>query len=111
MEIRDNNSVYILAPLSPVLDKNEAKRVFFNLEQETRRIALDLSYVVDCTADFFEALNEFSKKKEVSLFNITSDIFVLLNSLGLDRCIKLFVSELDFEENSREIVNRRFSLV
>ena len=111
MEIRDSEKFYIVTPLSSILNEYESRRIFNDLSAESRDLAIDLSYVTDCTIDFFELLKNFALERRLSLFNISAELFVLLNNLGIDKCIKLFVSELDFIENSREMVNRRFSIV
>ena len=111
MLVRYNNKICIFAPLSVKLDKRVCRRLFSKLNNESRQIALDLSYVADCTIDFCEALTEISKRKNVSIFNIPSDIFALFNIMNIDKCTNLFVSEIDFEENSRRLINRKFSFV
>jgi anti-anti-sigma regulatory factor len=112
MEIRENNDTYIIVPLSPVLDAYEASRIFSDLvENESRRVAVDLSCVVDCTIDFIENLKNFSLKKEIGFFNIPSDIFVLFNMMSVDKLSKLFVSESDFMADARRLLNRKFKVL
>lgn len=111
MEIRDNEKVCIFAPLSPKLDKYESSRILNKISKERREIALDLRFVQDCTIDFIEALKEIASSKKIGIFNIPSDIFVLFNIMQIDKTVKLFVCEPDFEENSRQLINRQFSLV
>ncbi len=111
MEIRDNEKVCIFAPLSPTLDKYESSRILKKISNESREIALDLRFVQDCTIDFIESLKEIASIKKIGIFNIPSDIFVLFNIMQIDKTVKLFVCEPDFEENSRQLINRQFSLV
>lgn len=108
MEIRDNEKVCIFAPLSPKLDKRESLRIFDKIIRENRDVALDLRFVQDCTIDFIETLKEIASTKKIGIFNIPSDIFVLFNIMQVDKSAKLFVCEPDFEENSRQIINRQF---
>jgi anti-anti-sigma regulatory factor len=110
MEIRDNDKICIFAPLSPNLDKYESARLAKNINSESREVAIDLQYVEDCTIDFIELLRKISKIKEIGIFNIPSDIFTLINIMGIDKVVKIFVNELDFEENQRQLINRRFSI-
>lgn len=111
MEIRENDTLCILAPLSKKLDMYETERIFSELEKESRQIAIDLYHVTDCTFEFLEHLQLFSIRKTLGIFNIPADIFVLFNTMSIDKTAKLFVSELDFIENSRQILNRKFSLI
>ena len=112
MEIRDNENICIIAPLSAYLGARECKRLFEELIQEKRATAIDLKYVSDCSIEFIEALKDFSKKnKNVGIFNIPSDIFALFNIMNVDRVSSLFVSQIDFEENVRQLINRKFSIV
>lgn len=111
MEIRENENVCIITPLSEKLDKRESQRLINEVNNENKRISLDLSLVHDCTVDFIEALRNLSKDKDIGIFNISSDIFALFNYMNMDKYVKLFVCETDFEENSRQLVNRRFSIL
>jgi len=109
MEIRDDEKTYIVTPLSPKIDKRESERIFSNIyNEEEREIAIDFSFVQDCTIEFIETLKKYSSVRKISAFNIPSDIFVLFNFMGMDKFIKLFVSEMDFENNERRLVNRSF---
>ena len=110
MEIRDNNKICIIAPICAKLDKYKTKRVLNKINSETRQVAIDLSYVQDCSIEFIEALKTLTNKK-IGIFNIPSDIFVLFNIMSLDKSVELYVSELDFEEKSRQLINRKFSIV
>lgn len=110
MEIRENSDVFIITPINQNLNDYKVDKIFKKINSETRRVALDLSYVQSCSDCFFSNLLNL-KNKNLSIFNIPSDIFVLFNHMKIDKKIKLFVSELDFEENSRQLINRRFSVV
>jgi hypothetical protein len=111
MEIREYNDTYILTPLSPRMDKRETQRLFSNIAFENKKIALDLGYVQDCTIDFLEKIKEFALQNEIGVFNIQSDLFALFNFMDLDKSVGLFVSESDFVENARRLINRKFSIV
>ena len=111
MEIRDNENLCIYAPLSPKLNSYESKRLFNELANDSRIVGIDLSYVCDCTIDFIEELKALSKIKNIGIFNIPSDIFTLFNFMNLDKTAELYVSELDFLEGSRKLINRKFAVV
>ena len=111
MEIRDTEKVCIFAPLSPKLDRYESSRILSKISKENREIALDLRFVQDCTIEFIESLKEMAKIKNIGVFNIPSDIFVLFNVMQIDKSVRLFVSEPDFEDNARQLINRQFTVV
>lgn len=111
MEIRENHSTCVFAPLSKILDREESLRLIKNLQSEHRNIAIDLQHVNYCSLDFIEELTKITHQKKIGIFNIPSDIFVLFNVMGFDKAANLFVNEIDFSENKRQLINRKFSLV
>ncbi len=111
MEIRDNENICILAPMSSKLDRSQCLRLSERVLNDNRKIAIDLKFVQDCTIDFIETLKNISSIKKIGIFNIPSDIFVLFNVMGIDKNLKLFVCEPDFEEDSRQLINRQFSVL
>ncbi len=111
MEIKNNEKFCIFAPQCGKLDYNESERLIREISAETRQVGIDLKYVYDCTIEFIEAMKEAAKNKKISIFNIPSDIFVLFNIMKLDRAVNLYVSESDFELETRRLINRNFQLV
>jgi len=112
MKIHEQNGTCIITPLSPILNKRECTRIFEILKNSVcPKFALDLSCVEDCTIDFLNSAKDFSNITRLSFFNISSDVFALINYLGLDKCIDLFVSEEDFIKNTHRIIRRRFEIV
>ena len=109
MEINVKDNCYIITPLSPKLTDRETQRLNEELRNtQNLRVALDMSFVQDCTFDFIEEIKNY---KNISLFNISSDIFAILTSMNLDKKLKLFVSEWDFLNNKHQLLNRKFTLV
>lgn len=111
MEIRDTEKVCILAPLNPVLDSYESSRILKRILADSREIALDLRFAHDCTIEFIEMLKEAAALKNIGVFNIPSDIFALFNFMQVDKFARLFVSETDFEEETRQLINRQFAVL
>lgn len=111
METRENDKICIISPLCAKLDKYGTERLNKTVMAETRQIAIDLSYVQDCTIDFINWLKSISNQRKLGMFNIPADLFVLFNVMNLDKSIQLFVSEGDFEENARQLINRKFKVV
>ena len=101
-KFKPNESLKLSFPFSKLFEKILA---------DSRKIAIDLAYVNDCTIDFIECLKKVSQTKKIGIFNIPSDIFVLFNTMKLDKEVELYVSELDFINSSHQLLNRNFSLV
>lgn len=111
MEIRENEKFCIFAPLGGKLDLRESERLLKEISAETRQVGIDLKYVYDCTIDFIDILKHSAKSKQIAIFNIPSDIFALFNIMKLDKAVNLYVSENDFQEHTRRLINRNFQLV
>jgi len=60
MEIRENDYTCIIAPLSRKLTDRESKRIFKECSNDNRRVAIDLSYVSECSYDFICTYCTFS---------------------------------------------------
>ena len=105
--VKDN--CFIITPLSPKLAVREVQRIEEELNNiGEQKIAFNLACVNDCTIEFIERIKNY---KNISLFNIHSDIFAILTSMNLDKSIKLFVSEMDFLNDKHQLINRKFSLI
>ena len=108
MEIKESEKYYIITPLSPKLGERESQRIREEITENPKRIGIDMSFVQDCTIDF---INQIVNFKNISLFNISSDIFAILTSMNLDKSIPLFVSEMDFLDDKHQLLNRKFTIV
>ena len=111
MEIRDNDKICIYAPLATKLCRYESLRLLKNVLKEQRLVGIDLNYVEECSIEFINALKEISSVKNIGIFNIPSDIFTLFNVMQIDKCVNLFVSEMDFKANQHQLINRKFVVV
>ena len=111
MEIRENDRFCIYAPLNNHLGSYETTRLFKEISKDKRNVAIDLQYVENCSIDFIESIKNIAKSKKIGIFNISSDIFTILNIMNIDKICQLFVSELDFTENKRQLINRKLSVV
>ena len=111
MEIRDSEKFCIFAPLSPLMNKRESERLNKEILNEGRVVGIDLKYVSDCTVDFIETLKNIAKIKPLGIFNIPSDIFAIFNFMQMDKKLSVYVSEQDFEDGSRTLINRHFKII
>lgn len=81
------------------------------IDLDNRHVALDLKAVESVTEDFFTFIKNFSETTKLTLLNIPSELFAILNLRRYDKNIKIFNNNLDFIEDKHELVNRKFHVV
>lgn len=111
MEIKENDNYCIFAPLGGKMDYRESERLLKEISEQKKLIGIDLKYVYDCTIDFIDAVKLTAQARKIAIFNIPSDIFALFNLMKLDKSVNLYVSENDFEMQTRRLIKREFQLV
>ena len=75
MEIRENDKLCIIAPIQNELSDYKVKKIIDRINRETRKVSIDLSNIQSCSSFFIESLAKL-QNKDLSIFNINSDIFV-----------------------------------
>lgn len=109
MIITTSNNFCIITPIANSINDRETLRIKEGIkENEGYNIALDLSNVEDCSIDFIELIKS---SNNISLFNICSDIFAILNVMRIDRLANLFATEYDFKTNKHRLLQRKFKIV
>ncbi|MBR2525231.1 hypothetical protein IKE67_02070 [bacterium] len=78
---------------------------------DEKPIALDLKEVESVTEDFFTFVKNFSESTKLTLLNIPSELFALLNLKRYDKNVKMFNNNLDFIKDKNELINRKFQLI
>jgi len=73
-----------------------------------RQIALNLHDVDFICIEFLEFLKETSSLRRLSLTSLQSETLVLLNLTKYDNFAPIFLSDVDFLEQKRALLNRRF---
>ena len=81
------------------------------MDIEKHPVALDLTEVESVTEDFFTFIKNFSETTKLTLLNIPSELFALLNLRRYDKNVKMFNNNLDFIQDKHELVNRKFHIV
>lgn len=81
------------------------------MDLDTKPIALDLKEVESVTEDFFTFIKNFSETTKLTLLNIPSELFALLNLKRYDKNVRMFNNNLDFIEDKHELVNRKFHII
>lgn len=109
MEILIDDNYCIITPFSPKLLREDVERLKYEINNNTnKKIGIDLSYVNESVIDFFELLKQMTN---ICLFNVQSDIFVLLTAMNYDKLTKIYISENDFKSSTRQLIKRNFQLV
>ncbi len=80
-------------------------------DEYSDELAIDLLNVTDICTDFIQFLREASKKKAISLFNIPSEVFAILNLTKSDKFAKIYVSEYDYFQGKHQLIKRRFRVI
>ena len=111
MEIKYSENSCIFTPLTPKMDYYSTERLFSEINSESKNSAIDLSFVQDCTIEFLTTLMNVAKNRTLSVFNIPAEIFVLFNVMNIDKFVHLYVNKEDFEQNSRQLVNRKLAVL
>ena len=81
------------------------------IDVDNRPIALDLKEVESVTEDFFTFIKNFSETTKLTLLNIPSELFAILNLRRYDKNVRMFNNNLDYIEDKQELVNRKFHVV
>ena len=81
------------------------------MDLDTKPVALDLKEVESVTEDFFTFIKNFSETTKLTLLNIPSELFALLNLRRYDKNVKMFNNNLDFIQDKNELMNRKFHIV
>lgn len=100
--------VYVCAPCMSWLALFKLK--LFILFHKDFRIAFDMKNVIHIKEDFFNVLKMFSGENKLSIFNMHSDIMVLMMLRSFDKNVDIYADETDFYANSRALVNRKFKV-
>jgi len=111
MIIHASKNHYIFNPQISDMDYNAVRAIegFILSNQLDKPLAIDLQQVKTCCRELFELLNK--SKRKLFLINVPSEIYTMINLLEYDKNTGVFVSELDLEENKRELKNRKFAIV
>ncbi len=91
-----------LANLAIILNK---------IDLDKKSVALDLQEVESVTEDFFTFIKNFSETTKLTLLNIPSELFALLNLRRYDKNVKMFNNNLDYIQDKNELINRKFHVV
>lgn len=118
INIRDFSANNCECFIIDIEDNEISNGLLFQLKKEIKaqnkrkRVALNLANLSVINNEFLESLEELSNSGiKLSLFNLSLNVYLLLFIMKYDKFADLFVSEPDFLQNQRNIVNRQFKLL
>lgn len=76
-----------------------------------KSVALNMKNVDFICIEFLDFLKESARLKRVSLTCLQAEILVLLNLIQYDKFAPIFLTDSDFLNQKRELLNRRFLVV
>ena len=96
----------VIFPDSVKLIKNLLQTV-----SKAKKFAINMEHVTSCCNEFFDFLQNHTRKRKITLVNTPSEILALLNLTRTDKSVELYQSVIDMEENKRSMINRKFAII
>jgi hypothetical protein len=108
MEISDMKSHYVLSPNTPTITDKTVCDMFLTINKLNKPVVIDLDGVEDCVNDFYRMFEMFS---DLTLLNVESRMLSTIYMTGFDKFVTIYGEDVSFEDKSRQLVNRKLSLV
>ena len=108
MEISDMKSHYVLSPNTPTITDKTVCDIFLTINKLNKPVVIDLDGVEDCVNDFYRMFEMFS---DLTLLNVESRMLSTIYMTGFDKFVTIYGEDVSFEDKSRQLVNRKLSLV
>ncbi len=78
------------------------------LNEHNKNIVFNLNNVENVCNDFFFLLKDLSFNKKISIHTLSFHINLLLFIMNYGQFVDLYMSESDYRESKRSLVNRKF---
>jgi len=82
--------------------------MFLTINKLNKPVVIDLDGVEDCVNDFYRMFEMFS---DLTLLNVESRMLSTIYMTGFDKFVTIYGEDVSFEDKSRQLVNRKLSLV
>lgn len=79
-------------------------------QAQGRRVAIDFGQVVTLGQEFLDFVKNNIRKGQLALYNVNSDLYVLMFIMNMDKYLNYYMSENDFLNDKQCIVNRKLRL-
>lgn len=101
-------SHYVLFPGTPTITDKTVCDMFTTLNKLNKPVVIDLDGVGECVNDFYRMFEMFS---DITLLNVESQMLSTIYMTGFDKFVTIYGENVSFEDKSRQLVNRRLSIV
>ena len=101
-------SHYVLSPNTPTITDKTVCDMFLTINKLNKPVVIDLDGVEDCVNDFYRMFEMFSN---LTLLNVESRMLSTIYMTGFDKFVTIYGEDVSFEDKSRQLVNRKLSLV
>ncbi len=108
MKLSDMKSHYVLSLNTPTITELNVCEMFTTLNRLNKPVVIDLDGVDDCVNDFFRIFEMFS---DLTLLNVDSQILSAIYMTGFDKFVTIYGEDISYNDKSRSLVKRNFSLV
>ena len=99
---------YVLLPkVSTITDKTVCE-IETVLSKLTKPVVIDLDGVDSCVNNFYRL---FEKYSGITLLNTDSKLLAMLYITKFDKFVKIYGDLVSYQDNARELINRRFHIV
>ena len=101
-------SHYVLSPNTPTITDKTVCDMFLTINKLNKPVVIDLDGVENCVNDFYRMFEMFSN---LTLLNVESRMLSTIYMTGFDKFVTIYGEDVSFEDKSRQLVNRKLSLV
>lgn len=114
--VAKDNDIILISFTGKYLSKDTVHKLYgyltspFRMGMKKKNIAINMKNIDSVSGEFFLAMKKLSKYN-LSLYNLGLNLSLLLELTNTSKNVKIFVNELDFIEEKRLLVNRRFKIV
>ena len=108
MELIERGSHYILTPNIQSITEKDVKTIDNTVTKLKKPVVIDMNGIYSCVNSFYYLLKKLGN---MTLINPESDLLTTLFITGFDKYVKIFTEEVSLEDNSRALINRKFSVV
>ncbi len=108
MKLSDMKSHYVLSPNTPTITDKTVCDMFLTMNKLKKPVVIDLDGVEDCVNDFYRLFEMFS---DLTLLNVESRMLSTIYMTGFDKFVTIYGENVSFQDKSRQLINRKFSIV
>ncbi|MCM1264568.1 MAG: hypothetical protein NC200_00060 [Candidatus Gastranaerophilales bacterium] len=112
METKLLNKKYILNPAVTSINETTVSLIENEIrsKKQAAQFVINLENVERCINRFFLMLASL-RDYNISLVNVDSRILSTIYMMRFDKFVKIYGNDISLEENTNELINRRFALV